>query len=41
MKKVIVLSIVAVLGLGMFSCKHHESCPAYGKAEVKSTVKKV
>lgn len=41
MKKVVVLAIVAVLSLGAFSCKTGERCPAYGKADVKSTSKRV
>ncbi|HEY1039916.1 MAG TPA: hypothetical protein VGF30_10950 [Bacteroidia bacterium] len=41
MKKVIVLAIAAVLCLGTFSCKTGEKCPAYGKANVKSTTKRV
>ena len=41
MKKVVVLAIAAVLCLGTFSCKTGERCPAYGKADVKSTSKRV
>ena len=41
MKKVIVLTIAAVLCLGAFSCKTGEKCPAYGKATVKSATKRV
>jgi len=41
MKKVVILAITAVLCLGTFSCKTGERCPAYGKADVKSTSKRV
>ncbi|MCD6067469.1 MAG: hypothetical protein K0S33_2295 [Bacteroidetes bacterium] len=40
MKKVIILAIAAVLTMGA-SCKHGEKCPAYGKAPVKSTTKRI
>ncbi len=37
MKKLISLSIVAVLASGVFvSCKSHEKCPAYSKADTKA-----
>lgn len=39
MKKVaVILSIVFVLALLLSSCKTHESCPAYGKADIKKKV---
>jgi hypothetical protein len=41
MKKIVVLAIAIVLSLGAFSCKTGEKCPAYGKADVKSTSKRV
>ncbi len=41
MKKIVVLAIAIVLSLSTFSCKTGEKCPAYGKADVKSTSKRV
>lgn len=41
MKKVLVLAVATVLSFGVFSCKHGEKCPAYGKAEVKTVTKRV
>jgi hypothetical protein len=39
MKKLISLSIVAVLASGIFvSCKSHERCPAYSKANKSSKI---
>lgn len=40
MKKVIVLSLVAIFSVALLSsCKSHEKCPAYGKANTTNVVK--
>jgi hypothetical protein len=39
MKKLIIMSLV--LGLGATSCKRKQSCPAYGKAPIKTQTEKV
>lgn len=39
MKKLISLSLVAILASGVFvSCKSHEKCPAYSKADKSSKI---
>lgn len=36
MKKLIGLAVFVVAVLVLASCKGHEKCPAYGKADVKT-----
>jgi hypothetical protein len=39
MKRLICIAIVTVLASGVFaSCKSHEKCPAYSKAEKTSKI---
>lgn len=36
MKKVLVIATVALFAIALYSCKGHESCPAYSKAPSKT-----